>query len=190
MIKELIVVEGKNDAAAVCRAFPGADILITQGWGLTPGQAEALKRAHRSRGVIIFTDPDRAGERIRRRLAALLPGCRHAFIPRERATDKGKIGVEAAAPADIAAALARAHTQGPRLIVFSAEDLRRAGLSGGPLAAVRRKRLGDLLAIGYGNSKNFLWRLNALGIRREEYFQALAEMEAEDSGCNAPPDHN
>ncbi|MDD2281770.1 MAG: ribonuclease M5 [Eubacteriales bacterium] len=179
MIKELIVVEGKNDAEVVRRAFPQADIMITHGWGLSQSHILALQTANRRRGVIIFTDPDHAGERIRRRLSGLLPGCRHAFVPRERAVNKGKVGVEAASIEDIKAALARVRTEGPAGRTFDQQDLIQGGLTGIPQAAARRKRLGNLLAIGYGNSKNFLWRLNALGITRTEFEQALKQLEAE-----------
>lgn len=68
MVKELIVVEGKKDAEIVLRAFPTADVMITHGWGLTKAQGAALKTAHHRRGVIVLTDPDWAGEQIRRRL--------------------------------------------------------------------------------------------------------------------------
>ena len=179
MIKELIVVEGKKDAEAVRRAFPQADILITQGWGLSGSQIEALQTANQRRGVIVFTDPDHAGERIRQRIARMLPGCRHAFIPRGLATSKGKVGVEFASPKDILAVLATVRTEGKAAQTFGYEDLIRGGLTGIPGAAERRKKLGVQLAIGYGNSKNFLWRLNALGVTRREFAQALRQMEAE-----------
>lgn len=183
-MKELIVVEGKKDAEAVRRAFPGADIMITHGWGLTAGQIEALQTAERRRGVIIFTDPDYAGEQIRRRLAALLPNCRHAFIPRNQATSKGKVGVEAAAIPAIQQALKQARRGRRAGTTFGMQDLIRGGLTGTPQAAIRREKLGRLLAIGYGNSKNFLWRLNALGIARSEFDAALEQMEAELNGCD------
>lgn len=184
-MKELVVVEGINDAKAVRRACPQADVLITHGWGLKASQISALQIANRRRGVIVFTDPDHAGERIRRRLSALLPGCRHAFIPEEQATCKGKIGVEAASSADILAALAQVRTEGTATRIFEQQDLIRAGLSGAPQAAERRKKMGALLAIGYANSKNFLWRLNALGITREEFELAIKRMEGKRcDGCD------
>jgi len=184
MIKEIIVVEGRNDAELVRRVFPEADVMITHGWGLSSRQIEALQTANKRRGVIIFTDPDHAGERIRRRLADLLPGCGHAFVPRERAICKGKVGVEAASVEDIRTSLSQVRTQGKAGAGFDQQDLIRGGLTGMPQAASRRKKLGALLAIGYGNSKNFLWRLNALGITRPEFEKALELLEAEQNGCD------
>lgn len=183
-MKELVVVEGKNDAEIVKRAFPQADVLITHGWGLTSAQVEALKTAHHRRGVIVFTDPDRAGEMIRRRLSALLPGCRHAFIPRSKAIKAGKVGVEAAQVEDVYQAILKVRSPGVVAGNFRMEDLIAYGLSGNPGAAERRRLLGAALSIGYGNSKNFLMRLNALGVTRAEFQEALNEMEAELNGCN------
>lgn len=179
MIKELIVVEGKNDAAAVHRALPQADVLITHGWGLKKDVITALKVANKRRGVIVFTDPDRVGDDIRRRLASMLPGCRHAFLPRSQAQKNGRLGVETATCDDILAALAKVRSEGQSRAVFSQQDLLQAGLTGTREAAARREALGAKLAIGYGNSKNFLWRLNALGVTRAEFAKALAQMEAE-----------
>ncbi len=47
------------------------------------------------------------------------------------------------------------------------------GLSGGANAREKRDKLGDVLGIGYANSKQFLNRLNNFGITREEFFQGL-----------------
>lgn len=178
----MIVVEGKNDAEAVHRALPQVDILITHGWGLKKSQIEALKKANQRRGVIIFTDPDRVGAAIRQRLARLLPGCRHAFLPREQGQRDGKVGVEVAQSQDILNALAKVRTEGKPTATFSWQDMLQRGLTGTALAATRREKLGTLLAIGYGNSKNFLWRLNAFGVTEEEFEAAFARMEAEIDG--------
>jgi|SRR5690554_4721033 len=188
MIKELIVVEGKNDAELVRRAYPQADVMITHGWGLSKAQVKALQTAHRRRGIIVFTDPDHGGQLIRRRLSKLLPGCHHAFIPREKAIKGGKVGVEAATVNDVVKALSqvRSEAEAPR-DVFQMEDLVNAGLTGVPDAARRRRQVGDILGIGYGNSKSFLWRLNALGVTQQEFRQAVHQLEDDGNGYDQPP---
>jgi ribonuclease M5 len=184
MIKELIVVEGKNDAEVIRRAFPDADVMITNGWGLSQAQIKALQRANQRRGVIIFTDPDHAGDQIRRRLSKLLPGARHAFVPKDRAVKDGKVGVEAASIQDVSHALTSVRTEGEVKGEFTNADMVENRLTAIPAASIRRRTLGALLSIGYGNSKTFLWRLNALGVTREEFTRALEQMEAEFDGCN------
>ena len=62
MIKEVIVVEGKNDAAAVKKAVD-ADIIITGGFGITQDTLKLIRIASERRGVIVLTDPDFMGEK-------------------------------------------------------------------------------------------------------------------------------
>ena len=66
MIKEIIVVEGRDDVTAVKRAVQ-AELITTGGFGFPKGVMERIKAAQERRGVIIFTDPDFAGEKIRQK---------------------------------------------------------------------------------------------------------------------------
>ena len=65
LIKETIVVEGKNDAAAVKRAVD-ADVIITSGFGISSETLRLIKLAQYKNGVIVLTDPDFIGEKIRK----------------------------------------------------------------------------------------------------------------------------
>ena len=64
MIKEVIIVEGKMDVAAVRRAVD-ADCIITDGFRLRSAAIKNIRAAYEKRGIIILTDPDTVGERIR-----------------------------------------------------------------------------------------------------------------------------
>ena len=66
-IKEVIIVEGKSDIARVRQAVD-AEIIPTYGFGLSPETLSDIEAAYRRCGIIILTDPDGAGERIRRYL--------------------------------------------------------------------------------------------------------------------------
>ena len=63
-IKESIVVEGKDDAHRVSSCVE-ADIIKTSGYGLNKGIYKRLDDAYKRNNLIIFTDPDHVGERIR-----------------------------------------------------------------------------------------------------------------------------
>jgi ribonuclease M5 len=180
MLREVIVVEGKNDAAAVRRAVE-AEVIVTGGFSLNGRVWEKIAVAYAKRGIIILTDPDQAGERIRKTLSARFPAASHAFVAKEAAESGGDIGVENASPETIRAALSktRGHVLAPRR-EFTAEDMFAAGLSGDAGAALRRARMGAALGIGYANAKNFLYRLNAYGVSREEFAGFLAELAADD----------
>lgn len=181
MIKEVIVVEGRDDIRAVKRALD-CELIATGGFGFPKGVMERIKSAQARRGVIIFTDPDYAGERIRKKISDQVEGCKHAFLPREEAIKDGDIGIENASPESILAALAKVRTEiktGNK--EFSNVDLVKNGLIGGDQSSHKRDKIGRILGIGYSNSKQFLSRLNNYGVTRKEFDQALKEY-AEGSG--------
>lgn len=177
MIKEVLVVEGKMDVVAIDKAVE-ADCIITEGFNLKPQALDSIAKAYQKRGIIIMTDPDSAGERIRRFLTKRFPEAKHAFIPKEDATANNDIGIEQASPEAIRTALAKVRTMDwEPTNNFTGADLLRAGISGSQAASEKRAKLGAVLGIGYANAKTFLQRLNHYGITRQEFQQAVAELE-------------
>lgn len=174
IIREIVVVEGKGDAAAVRRAV-GADTLETNGSAVDEAVLRRIELACRRRGVILLLDPDYAGEKIRRTVAARVPGCKHAFLkPEEARRGDGKIGVEYASAEAIRRALAAVRTERERPETdLQWEDMLAAGLAGRSDSAARRRAVGDALGWGYCNSKQFWKRINFFGIRKEELRRAL-----------------
>ena len=176
MLKEVLVVEGKMDTVAIRRALE-ADTIETGGFTLAPYTLRQIEAAYKKRGIIILTDPDGAGERIRKFLTERFPGAGQAFIPKVQATANNDVGVEQAQPEAILAALSkvRHHEYRPQA-EFSHMDLFKYDLNGSPSAAARRDALGAELGISYGNAKRFLERLNHYGVSREEFLAALAKI--------------
>ena len=78
-IKEVIVVEGKKDTERIQLAVE-ADTIETQGLALEDETLALIEHAQKTRGVIVFTDPDYPGETIRKQIAQKIPGVKHAFI--------------------------------------------------------------------------------------------------------------
>jgi len=179
-IKEFIVVEGKDDTTAIKRAVV-ADTIETNGSAVNHETIEKVKRAQETRGVIIFTDPDFPGEKIRKTIAEKVPGCKHAFLPKEAAIAKnGKgLGVEHAESKAIVEALKDAQIMHEMIIEeITQEDLMVAGLIGGAGAKERRIMLGRLLKIGYTNGKQLHKRLMMFQISQEEFADALQVIES------------
>lgn len=177
MIRELIVVEGKNDAHAVRRALGEVDVIWTEGFGLTKEKLDYIAEMAIRKGVIVLTDPDTAGEEIRKRIKAYVPQAKHTYLSRRVATKQGDIGVENAALQDIRQAFA--HVQQEQEFskeTFTMEDLFSAGLVGSTQASNYRTSLGRKLGIGDTNAKQCLHRLNRFGISRELFFKALKEV--------------
>lgn len=176
MLKEVLIVEGKMDTVAIRKALD-AETIETGGFTLAPYTLKKIQAAYEKRGIIILTDPDGAGERIRKFLTERFPKAGQAFIPKLEATANNDVGVEQAQPAAILKALGKVrHHEFNVECRFSMNDLFANDLSGGNAASVRRDRLGAELGIGYGNSKQFLQRLNSYGITREEFAAALKKI--------------
>ena len=178
MIREVIVVEGKDDVSALKRAVD-CQVIVTSGFGYPEDLFDRIREAQKRCGVIILTDPDYAGERIRNEIAKQVPGCKHAFIPRESATKKDNIGVENASPEAIRKALSTCRTEADLEARYTQADLVRYGLAGGKGSKQLRIIVGRILGIGYGNTLQFMRRLNHFGIMEQELEEALKEAKRE-----------
>lgn len=177
MIKEVIIVEGKDDILAVKRAVD-AELIATSGLGLNDKIMERIKNAAQRCGIIVFTDPDFPGEKIRKMIQAEVPNCKHAFLPRELATRNGDVGIENASPESIREALSRIKTEvDANRCEFTINDLAYYNLTGTGMSVKRRDFMGRELGIGYGNAKQFLNRLNRYGITREEFITAAQKLD-------------
>lgn len=175
-MREVIVVEGRDDTAAIKRALD-ADTIETHGFGIRKETWELIEEAYRKRGIIIFTDPDYSGEEIRRKLSERFPDAKHAYLTQDEATSKGDIGIENASPSSILSALEKVHFRTAAAEkTFSMQDLVKAGLCGKNDAKEKRQALGKALGVGYGSNRRFLEKLNAFGITREEFEKAVAEV--------------
>lgn len=177
-IGEVVVVEGIHDKQRV-QAAVEAEVVVLGGDRIARQTVSVLQRAATVRGVIILTDPDGAGERIRRRIDAVVPGCKHAQLPRSQAISSQGLGVEHANVANIRRALMAAKPTAPvanKVALFSNEDLIAARLVACVEATARRTLLGDILGIGYGNAKAFLHKLNTLGVTRADFAAALERL--------------
>lgn len=172
MIKEVIVVEGKDDIAAV-KAAVECEVIATHGYSFGPKLLSTLKKLEKRQGIIIFTDPDYMGNVIRRRLARALDNPKHAFLTQKKATADEDIGIENASPEDIREALLAAKPEKIEIKEnFTKSDLLAFGLIGQQDSSQRRQAMGEALGIGYGNGKQFINRLNRFGITKEEFMVA------------------
>lgn len=184
-IKEAIIVEGRDDEARVKQSID-AMIIVTHGFGIKEETWTLIDKAYREKGVIIFTDPDHAGEMIRRKIEKRCPKALHANLSREKAIKNKDIGVENASSEDILTAIMSAkskksETQGKSLLSnnsqsespLSPEDIYALGICGGEGAKIRRERLCDKFGIGYTNAKGFIKRANDFGISKKDIMEAL-----------------
>ncbi|MFC4760788.1 ribonuclease M5 [Fructobacillus durionis] len=180
VIDAVVVVEGWSDTQRLALAVE-CDTIETGGSALGDEVIERIRLAQERRGVIVLTDPDFNGNRLRQLILAAVPGVTLASISRdegraEKDNPHKSLGIEHAPLAVLQQVLLEADkkTKGER----PESDIDRSfmmacGLMGGPESREKRRILGDLLSIGYGNGKQFLARLQALGYQKKDLIEAL-----------------
>ncbi len=175
-IKEIIVVEGKHDTQKLQSCIE-CDTLETCGCRLTKERIELIRQLQKKRGVIIFTDPDVPGEKIRNAINTQVPGCKNAFIEKRLAKTSKKVGVEHAKPQDIKDALSHLMTYEVQVSeTLSLKEFHALGLNGRRNSAQLREMLGNTLFIGKCNAKTLWKRLNMLGLSVKEVEHLLISM--------------
>ena len=195
-IREAIVVEGRYDKNTLSQIVD-APILETKGFGLfkDPKQLELLRNVAKKRGLIVLTDSDGAGFVIRNHIKSAIAAkyLKHAYIPdvagkekRKAAPGKeGKLGVEGMSPEVLLAALknAGATIEGESTArgndQITKQDFVEFGLSGGPNASERRKRLENRLHLPEHMSANALLQALNLLLSREELAEIVREWDNE-----------
>ena len=175
-IQEVIVVEGKSDTLKIKQAVE-ADTIETNGSAISDETIQLIKHAQQKRGVIIFTDPDYPGDRIRHIIDQEVPGCKHAFLMKEEARAKSihkSVGIEHATIESIRNALENVYEIAKSFESdINKHHLIAHGLIGGRGAKEKRERLGEFLHIGYANGKQLLHRLHMFQIKKDELDQAM-----------------
>lgn len=181
-IKEVIVVEGKNDTMKINQAVE-AYTIETNGSAIDLETLNRIAHAKEKRGVIIFTDPDYPGERIRRIVDEHIPGCKHAFLTQDEAKDYksrvNNLGIENAPNEIIRKALSQVYeTEINHKTEITKNDLIKYGLIGGIDSKARREELGKRLRIGYANGKQLLKRLSMFDISKEQLIEEVKAISA------------
>lgn len=167
----MVVVEGKTDTA-VLRSLYDVDTIETSGLSLDDKTLAMIRTASQTRGVIILTDPDYPGQKIRHRIEQAVPHARHAFIKKEDAIGDKKLGVAEARKEAIVDALNNAVTFEKPQATLSWESFIALDIIGD---TKRREQVYDLFNLGHGNVKTLFKRLNMAGITYEQIKEALDE---------------
>lgn len=173
-IKEIIVVEGKDDVSAVKSAVD-AEVFQVNGHAVRKNKSiEKLRVAYENKGLIILTDPDYAGEEIRKYLNKHFPNAKNAYIPRKNSIKNEDIGIENAKPEDIISALESARCSFEENLenIFTTDLLFEYGLIAQENSFELREKLGNELGIGYSNGKQLLSKLNKYNISLAEFENA------------------
>ncbi len=163
-IKEVIVVEGKSDTSHLKRLF-NCDTIETNGSALNDKTINLIIAAAKNKGVILFLDPDHAGEIIRKKIIEKLKNLtyKQAFIT-QKVWNTYKKGVSEANDKNIIEAIENATEFVPKYVPsllwdeYDELDLH---------SFAKRQKLCNYLKISYANHKQLFKRLNMMGFNLE-----------------------
>ncbi|HEY8435613.1 MAG TPA: ribonuclease M5 [Haloplasmataceae bacterium] len=157
MIKEVIVVEGKADTRRLREVYGDIHTIETGGNALDERTLELIRHAQKTRGVIILTDPDYPGMRIRSLINERVPGCQNAYVDRASATDPRtkKVGVEHCSHEIIRNALTNLTEANPEPTTVTYRDLLALGYVGASYSQALRDKASQVLHLGHNNAKQF-----------------------------------
>jgi ribonuclease M5 len=184
-ISRAIVVEGRDDVDAVSKACE-ALIIPTHGYGIAAETWAVIEKAYNELGIIILTDPDSAGERIRKRLTERFPQAVQCYLDKRDARSGDDIGIENASPEAITEALEKALANSEKISAgkevtdpVTAGDLISLGLSGGAGSSELRAEVCRSLGIGYCNARSMITKLKGFGIGKDELKEKVIRIKEE-----------
>jgi ribonuclease M5 len=177
------IVEGRHDVERLKRLDPNIMVFEVNGSAIDGVDKAFLKRLEETHEIVIFTDPDHAGERIRRILSNQLNEALHAHIDAKDAISVNgqKIGIEHASDNVIDKAIGSIRTVflgQPSDVTVS--DLYDLGLMGKAHSRKKRQRLADAMSLGHVNGKTLMSRLHLFGITKQTIEEVLSESSNEE----------
>lgn len=177
-IKEIIVVEGKNDTKHLQQLskydINSVDTIETNGCFINKYKILEIELALKKRGVIVFTDMDMSGFYIRKIINEIVPNVKNAFLPLNEVKKKKNYEVENAPVDEIMQSLNKVCTfdNVPVYSDISYNFLLDKKLIG-PKSSTRRKIILHVLGIKYCNSKKFLKNLIKFNITSKDLMHII-----------------
>lgn len=196
-IKEAVIVEGRYDKIRLSGLIDTL-ILETNGFSIFKDKQrmKLIRRLAETRGIIILTDSDAAGFKIRSYLGGSLPKdrVRHAYIPdilgkekrKDRPSKEGKLGVEGMETEVLLKTFEKAgvlcekaNATLPPSDPITKTDLYLLGFSGGANSAKRRAALLRNLDLPEFLSSNALVQMLNLLMTKKELEELAQQLENE-----------
>ncbi|HEY8365271.1 MAG TPA: ribonuclease M5 [Haloplasmataceae bacterium] len=173
--KEIIVVEGKEDTRKLKSIFPFIETIETRGSAIDEKTLQLIEKAQKEKGVIVFTDPDYQGERIRKVINQRISGCKNAYIKKEKAIDekKHKVGIEHCLNEDIIEALSCITEVNPCEVKIDYNELMEMKLIGSKDSHKLRNYISDKLHLGCNNAKQFHKKINLFNISKKTLMELI-----------------
>ncbi len=190
-ISRAIIVEGKYDKIKLSSIIDGV-IIVTNGFGVykDPDTAALIRFYAEKSGIIILTDSDSAGFRIRGHIKSIVPkgNIVNVYIPeifgkekrKSEPSKEGMLGVEGVSADIIREAFEKAGVIGERVRdreKITKMDFYDLGLSGGENSASLRKRLSESLTLPSRLTTGALLETVNAMFDRQDFFDYLKTLD-------------
>lgn len=168
-IDSVIVVEGKSDVLFLETFIKPIDFIITYGSEISKETLNTIKEYSKQYKIVILTDPDYPGKKIRNTINENIENCYNAFVSKEVSIKKNKVGVAESTKEEVLKSLQNLHIfskslQNPTILL---SDLACRGYLN-----INQKEFRDYISKKYNfdivNTKTFIKRINLLNIPIKE----------------------
>ena len=168
-IDAVIVVEGKSDVLFLETFIKPIDFIITNGSEISKDTLNTIKEYSKKYKIVILTDPDYPGKKIRNTINENIENCYNAFVSKEVSIKKNKVGVAESTKEEVSKSLQNLHLfsislQNPTILL---SDLARWGYLN-----INQKEFRDCISKKYNfdivNTKTFIKRINLLNVPIKE----------------------
>lgn len=175
MKQQVFIVEGQHDKAKLIEILGNVDVIITNGSEISEETILLIQKLSDTHDMIVFTDPDYAGQRIRQIVSKHAKNVHHVFLKQELALSKNKkkIGIEHADKDDILKALNHMQVVKNSHKPISTHFLYSCGLIGHENSKQLRDLVSDKLHLGYVNGKTLKSRLALFDISEKEILEVI-----------------
>lgn len=176
MKNQIFVVEGKNDVNRLKSVFKDINVISVNGSAVDGEIVKYLNSIKDKFEIVVCTDPDFPGLKIRNELEEKIGNVSHVFLERHKSfsNNRKKIGLEHLSKDDIIEAFSKIYRVSNLLennitMSFLVDNK----IIGSDNSSNLRKKLEESLNLGHTNGKTLLKRLNQINIKEEEILEAI-----------------
>lgn len=178
-IDDIIIVEGKDDVTNISQVIDATIIPLHGSVGLSDKKLKQIEALSENNNIIILTDPDFTGKRIREKINnRVSKNIINIHISRNKANKEGNIGVENVDKNVIYNVFLEYLNNKDKKITktytYTISDMIENKLMGSDDSKLRRQLLGDILRIGYYNSKTLMSVLNGMCLDYDLFINSIS----------------
>ncbi len=175
-LKPVIIVEGKSDVQFL-ESFLDFHFVSVNGSAISRETIEYIKELGKTHQLIVLTDPDAPGMRIRKMLNEQIPNLYHAYLPKDKCMARGKVGVAESDKETVQESLKHLvpNSSCSSTSKLTIDCLYELHLIGHKDSQKLRDHISRKLHLGKTNGKSFLKRCHNLNLEKEDLERALYE---------------